>query len=242
MMSLVAQLSLEPVFGWYAVVPLGIIMLASLWLTITTTGISMRGRLALMVLRLLAVLVLLLGWLRPGFISEFERESPGAIAVLLDRTESMTLPSGESSKSRWQVQQEVWSAIESSTNLSMGETKIVPFFYDSEPQAATADDLPALEQSFANKPSGRITDLGNTLAKIGRLQLDPPLRGVILVGDATQTQIPPEVDASTAARQMARLDQPIMVWALDPNPKRASSVLWRLRDCRNNTLPLRKKR
>ena len=220
-MSLVAQLSLEPVFGWYAVVPLGIIMLASLWLTITTTGISMRGRLALMVLRLLAVLVLLLGWLRPGFISEFERESPGAIAVLLDRTESMTLPSGESSKSRWQVQQEVWSAIESSTNLSMGETKIVPFFYDSEPQAATADDLPALEQSFANKPSGRITDLGNTLAKIGRLQLDPPLRGVILVGDATQTQIPPEVDASTAARQMARLDQPIMVVGIGPKPEKS---------------------
>lgn len=221
MSPILAQLSMEPVFGWYAVVPLAIIMLASLWLTLTTTGISVRGRFALMLLRLLAVLVLLLGWLRPGFISEVERESPGAIAVLLDRSESMNLPSGESGKNRWQVQQEVWNAIASSTKLKMGETKLVPFFYDAEPQAAPAEDLPTLSKSFTGKPTGRFTDLGKTLAQVGRLQLDPPLRGAILVGDATQTKIPPEIDASTAARQMARLDQPIMVVGIGPKPDRS---------------------
>ncbi len=42
--------SVEPVFGWYAMVPLAIIMLASLWLTLSNTSISFGGRLALMTL------------------------------------------------------------------------------------------------------------------------------------------------------------------------------------------------
>lgn len=196
-------------------------MLASLWLTLSMHGISLKGRLTLMLLRLAAVGILLLGWLRPGFISTTERDSPGAIAVLMDRSQSMTLPSDSARQSRWEMQQEVWKAIVSQTNLEIGGTKIVPYFYDALPAAAKPDDLPSLADAFRAPPEGRLTDLGRTLSEIGRLQLDPPLRAVILMGDATQTLIPAEVDASVVAGQMARLDQPIMLVGIGPQQEKS---------------------
>ena len=215
------SLSVEPVFGWYAIIPLTIIMLASLWLTLTNTAISLGGRWSLVLLRLAAALVLLLGWLRPGLISSNERESAGAIAVLLDQSQSMTLPSETTNKERWRVQQEVWSAIVSATDLKIGQTKIVPYFFDSSLRQVPDDDLPNLKRSFSVAPKGKLTDLGKTLAELQRTQVDPPLRAVILVSDATQTALPPEVEPTSIASQMAQLDQALLVIGIGPRTSRS---------------------
>ncbi|MEZ6136760.1 MAG: glutamine amidotransferase [Pirellulaceae bacterium] len=211
-----AQLSVDPLFGWIAVVPLALIMLASLWLTLTSQGISLRARIALMLLRLCAAIVLLLGWLRPGLVTSIERESDGAIAVLMDQSASMTLPSDQSNRNRWEVQYDVWRAIESATDLKIGGSRLVPFFYDQRLSPATTEDLPKLEKTFDVAPVGRLTDLGRTLTEVGQTQIDPPLRGVIMIGDAAQTLVPAEIDATTVARQMAQLDQPIVFIGIGP--------------------------
>ena len=213
--------SVEPVFGWYAIIPLAMVMLASLWLTLSNTAISRSGRWTLVSLRLAAALVLLLGWLRPGLISTSERESAGAIAVLLDQSQSMTLPSETSNKNRWKVQQEVWSTIVSATNLKIGQTKIVPYFFDSTLRQVADADLPNLQRSFQAVPSGKLTDLGKTLAELQRTQVDPPLRGVILVSDAAQTVQPPEVEPTLIASQMAQLDQTLLVVGIGPRTSRS---------------------
>ncbi len=218
---LLAQVSVEPVFGWFALVPLAILMVASLWLTLSSTGLSWGGRWSLVLLRLLAMLLLLAGWLRPAMITNTQRESGGAIAVLMDRSQSMTLPSDASDQTRWEVQKEVWSAIESSTELKIGQTVLVPYFYDGDVVAVAREELPSLSTAFAAAPVGRATDLGGALAKIGRLQLDPPLRGVLMMGDAVQTQIPPPIDATIAARQMAQLDQPILMIGIGPRSEKS---------------------
>ena len=210
------SLSVEPVFGWFAAIPLAIVMLLSLWLTLTNTAISQSGRWTLVLLRLAAALVLLLGWLRPGLISTNERESAGAIAVLLDQSQSMTLPSETNNRDRWRIQQEVWSAIVSATDLKIGQTKIVPYFFDSSLRQVPDDDLPNLQRSFKAAPKGKLTDLGKTLAELQRTQVDPPLRGVILVSDAAQTALPPEVEPTSIASQMAQLDQALLVVGIGP--------------------------
>lgn len=215
------SLSVEPVFGWYTVIPLAVIMLASLWLTLTNSAISKGGRWTLALLRLAAAIVLLLGWLRPGLISTNERESAGAIAVLLDQSQSMTLPSETSNKDRWRIQQEVWSAIVSATDLKIGQTKIVPYFFDSSLRKAPDDDVPSLQRSFKAAPNGKLTDLGKILAELQRTQVDPPLRGVILVSDATQTALPPEVEPTSIASQMAQLDQALLVVGIGPRTNRS---------------------
>ncbi|QDV21843.1 hypothetical protein [Aureliella helgolandensis] len=211
---LLSQISVEPLFGWLAWLPLALVMLASLWLTLTSTGVSRSGRWVLVLLRSAAMCVLLLGWLRPGVITTTERESAGAIAVLMDRSESMVLPGGASGNSRWQEQQGVWDAIVAATSLKIGESQLVPYFYDQELSRASTEDLPALSATYGKLPRGKLTDLGQALSELGRQQVEPPLRAVILMGDATQTQLPPRVDATVVARQMAQLDQPILVVGL----------------------------
>lgn len=210
------QFSVEPVFGWYGVVPLTIIMLASLWLTLSNTSVSMGGRIVLLLLRLLAAVVLLLGWLRPGLISSRERESAGAIAVVMDISESMTLPSESSDRSRWQVEQEVWQKIVADTNLKIGQTQLVPYFFDRRLHVVPREELPNLKRQFEKPPKGNLTDLGQALSEVSRQQLEPPLRGVILMTDAAQTVVPPEVDPNLIARQMAQLDQPILIIGIGP--------------------------
>lgn len=209
--TLIGQLSTDPVFGWWAVIPLAVIMMASLWLTLSSDGISLRARLVLSGLRLLAMAVLLLGWLRPGFITTVERESEGAIAVLLDRSESMKLPGDVASQNRWESQRDAWETINSATGNGDGSLTFVPYFFDRSLQRADLSADPQLKKAFSGNPAGRMTDLGKSLSQIGRQQLDPPLRGVMLITDATQTVIPPDVAPTSIARQMAQLDQPIVV-------------------------------
>ncbi len=216
--------TVEPVFGWYAMIPLSLIMLASLWLTLSNTAISWGGRLSLMMLRLLAALVLLLGWLRPGLVSTTEHESSGAIAVLLDQSQSMTLPSDTASMDRWQVLQNVWSAIVASSDLKIGQAQVVPYVFDQTLRLAATDDLPLLKRTLKSPPSGRLTDLGKVLSDLQRTQVEPPLRGVILISDATQTVLPPAVEPLRVATQMAQLDQPILVVGVGP---RASGTQFR---------------
>jgi uncharacterized membrane protein len=213
---ILAQLSLEPIFGWLGLGTMAVVLLASLWLTLTSPGLSWRARGLLSLLRLLAMLVLLLGWLRPALIANRERESAGAVAVLIDRSQSMVLPSDVSDRTRWEMEREVWGAIESATQLKIGQTSVVPYVYDQDLSAVASDALPGLDKVFEQPASGRSTDLGGALAKIGRLQLDPPLRGVIVLGDGVQTLLPAPTDAIVAARQMAQLDQPILFVGIGP--------------------------
>jgi uncharacterized membrane protein len=206
-----SELAIEPIFGWWVVIILAAITLASIWLTVTSPGISGRGRALLVLIRLLATLMLLLGWLRPAILSEGERETEGAIAVLMDKSLSATLPSDSLGKSRWDVQQEVWEAIATATELKIGGSKIIPYFYDKDLTQPSDTDLPLLRKSFSVQPSGRLTDIGNALAEVSKTQVLPPLRAVVLIGDATQTRTPPLSDPLLVARQMAQLDQPIFV-------------------------------
>lgn len=215
------DISLEPVFGWAALIPLAIILVASLWLTITSEGVSARQRTLLVLLRLAAMLVLLLGWLRPGIVTEVSRESAGAIAVLMDISESMTLPSGIREDSRWEVQRDTWQRLAELTNLSIGESKIVPYFYSDKASPASMEGDPKLGAAFDQEPTGRSTDLGSSLSELTRQQLDPPLRAVIMMGDAAQTVLPANVDPGIVARQMGQLDQPLYMVAIGPRGEKS---------------------
>ncbi|RMF37311.1 MAG: hypothetical protein D6753_17905, partial [Planctomycetota bacterium] len=226
------RITLEPVFGWGAATALAAVLLLSLWLTATVPGVSRRGRSVLLVLRLIAAWLLFLGWLRPGVVSTVERETEGAIAVLMDQSQSMILPSGESDASRWEVQRDVWQSIVAATDLKIGQSTILPFAFDAQLHQVDPSDLPELEALFQRQPGGRRTDAGRALADLQQAQVDPPLRGTILMTDGVQTVIPPEVDAAVVARQMAQLDQPVVVIGVGPQPDKSQ-----LRDVAIEGLP-----
>lgn len=206
----VAQLTVEPIFGWWILMVLAAITLASVWLTITAEGLAKRSRATLVALRLAATLVLLLGWLRPAYWTSVDRETEGAIAVLMDQSQSMTLPSDSLGKSRWSVQQEVWGSLVDQTNMKVGGSSLVPYFFDKDVVASDERDLPQLKTGFSKSPEGRATDLGRALAEVGRLQTNPPLRAVVMMGDAAQNVVPPQSDPMLVAKQMSQLNQPIL--------------------------------
>ncbi len=223
------QWSLEPVFGWLAVVPLVIIMLASLWLTITAEGIGRLGRLWLVFLRLLAIALLILGWLRPGLVSTIQRDSDAAVAVLIDSSQSMTLPSGYGEKTRWAVAQEAWQTIEREAGRSFGKTRFVPYFFDLNlrgiPIGQANETTAAMTNIWKAGPGGKLTDLGTALSELQRSQVDPPLRGVIMLTDGMQTVLPATNDPTLVARQLEQLDQPIIVVGLGPKSEKSQKDL-----------------
>lgn len=216
-----SQISVEPVFGWLAVLPLAILMVASLWLILSTQELSWRGKTTLLWLRAIAATVLVLGWLRPGIVHHSEHSNPGAIAVLLDTSLSMSLPSESPNKSRWDVQIDIWNALVSATNLELGNNRLVPYFFDRNLHAPTASDLPHLSTVLSDSPHGRLTDLGKALADVAKDQLDPPLRGVILITDGTQTVVPAEPNPVVVSRQMSQLNEPLIVVGVGPRGERS---------------------
>lgn len=218
------QWSLEPVFGWLAVVPLALIMLASLWFTLTADGIGWKGRLWLLLLRLVAIALLLLGWLRPGLVSTVQRDSDAAVAVLIDASQSMTMPSGYGEKTRWTMAQESWDAIEREAERGLGKTRMVPYFFDFNlrglPTGQSGNSSSAMAAIWKAGPKGNVTDLGTSLAELQRVQVDPPLRAVFMITDGMQTVIPASTDATLVARQLEQLDQPIIVVGLGPRSEK----------------------
>lgn len=211
-----SQWSVEPVFGWLAVIPLALIMLASLWLTMTAQGLGWLARAWLLFLRMLAISLLLLGWLRPGLVKNVERESDAAVAVLIDASQSMTMPSGSGEKTRWMVAREIWQAIESQAKSGFGKTKFIPFLFDSslKPVPQNNDLASSMNATWNKPPSGLATDLGSALAELQTTQIDPPIRSVIMLTDGTQTMIPALADATLVARQYEMRDQPIVIVGL----------------------------
>ncbi len=219
------QWSLEPVFGWFAVVPLTLIMLASLWFTLTAEGIGWLGRLGLLLLRLLAIVLLMVGWLRPGLVSSIQRDSDSAIAVLIDSSQSMTMPSGYGEKTRWTVAQEAWTSIEREAGRGFGKTRFVPYFFDfnlrSLPTGQAGESNSAMAAAWKAGPVGKLTDLGTALSELQRAQVEPPLRAVLMLTDGMQTVVPAATDATLVARQLEQLDQPIIVVGLGPRSEKS---------------------
>lgn len=215
-----SQWSLEPVFGWAGVIPLALIMLASLWFTLTAEGIGKLRRAWLVTLRLLATALLLLGWLRPGLVTTVERDSDAAIAVLIDASQSMTMPSGYGAKTRWNVAHEVWQQIEQESTRGFGKTRFIPYLFDSKLHSVSVgsekDFSTAMDAMWKTPPGGTATDLGTALAEVQRTQIDPPLRAAIMLTDGTQTVIPAPADPTLVARQLAQIDQPIVIVGIGP--------------------------
>ncbi len=119
----------------------------------------------------------------------------------------MTLPSETASKDRWQVLQDVWSSIVAASDLKIGQTEVVPYVFDQALRPIAAEDLPLLKRTFKSLPHGKLTDIGKVLSELQRTQIDPPLRGVILVSDAALTGLPSGVEPLRVAAQKSQLDR-----------------------------------
>jgi hypothetical protein len=161
--------SLSPVFGSYAIVGLIAAGLFFVWFVMTDSqGLSLWQRTVLRALRLLMILVLLLAILKPGMSWTKQREPSGTVAVLMDKSSSMQLGSGEGPKSRWDQQLELWNTLWSNRDQLGKQVKLSPFLYDSQLQPLGEFDLG--EQSkppvLPQRAEGVSTDIGGPLGGV----------------------------------------------------------------------------
>ena len=128
--------TLSPVFGSYGLVSLIALGLLFVWFFVMDTqGLNRWQRWVLRLLRLLLILLLMMVILKPGVSWTKQREPEGTIAILMDKSSSMQLSSGEGKKSRWEQQLEVWNGLWASREQLGNQIRLAPFVYDTQLQS-----------------------------------------------------------------------------------------------------------
>ena len=201
--------TLEPILGSYTLVICVAIALLALLVMIRESGRVTRGQSAVLwTLRLAMCLVVLLVMLKPGITFTRQSTPRGTIAVMMDASASMQLPSGEAEGSRWDAQKSIWQAIWNERNAFGKEATIVPFVYDVNLKPLTGGDADTAAK-LPDRPEGNSTDVGGPLNQLMSASLESPLSAVIWMGDGAQTHVPSGGDAQQLARRLAQIDVPL---------------------------------
>lgn len=222
----------DPIFdSWLAMLGLALVLLGlPLGLRIHGTELNAHRRRILLGLRLCAATLMLVAALRPALIRTDSQPGRATLAVLIDHSRSMTLPSPDG-RSRWEQQEEVR---ESLARAVRGLDKLLGvkwFGYAEGVQELSGEELSAAKN---DPPVGQATDL--FLALSGALRASPgePLAGVILIGDGVHNPSKPgrvqeeqaadrsrdgapgDNDPQGVARTLGSLDVPLWTVPIGP--------------------------
>lgn len=211
--------TLEPIFGSYGIVILAAVGFAIMLYLVRETGrVTRRQSLALWGLRLLMCLVVLLLLLKPGVTFTRQSMPRGTVAVMIDGSASMQLPSGDAKASRWEVEKEIWNSLWKSRESLGKDTRLIPFVYDSNLKQLGGGDGVGADIAIAlpERPEGVTTDVGGPINQLMSTSLESPLSAVVWMGDATQTHSPSGGDAQQMARRLAQIDVPMYLIGVGP--------------------------
>lgn len=210
--------TLSPVFGSYGLVSLIAIGLLFVWFFVMDMqGLTRVQKWILRIIRLLLILLLMLAILKPGVSWTKQREPEGTIAVLMDKSSSMQLSSGDGKKSRWEQQLEVWNGLWSNRAQLGNQIRLAPFVYDTQLQSlGDVEAATTAPPVLPPKAEGTSTDVGGPLAQLTSSTLPSPLMAVIWMGDGSQTLTPAKTDPQQIAKQFARQDIPLYLIGIGP--------------------------
>ena len=133
-------------------------------------GYGPSGGLGLVVLILIILLVLL----RPGITFTRQTTPRGTVAVLIDASASMQLPSGDGKATRWELEKEIWELLWNARASLGKDASLVPYLYDStlKPLGEGKDGASA---KLPIQPEGFSTDIGGPLSQLMSSPLESPL-------------------------------------------------------------------
>lgn len=208
------EISFSPGLGGLGLGLLLLLVLLSGWYLLgEAPSVAERRRRWLMGLRLAVILLALLAWFRPGWVWTTQQTPPGVVAVLVDRSESMQLASGQGAATRYDVARRLWDQLSRRWADEDPETRMLSFSYAESllPHRGdiSGDELPEVAD-------GQATEVGGAITELLTIQRDPPPVAVIWMGDGVQTARPPAADPIQVARMLASLDIPMAVIGLGP--------------------------
>jgi hypothetical protein len=195
------SVSFNPIGPWY------IVALAALVVTILTIwayerrlrGTTGRWRWIALALRLGAVLVCLLGSLRPSVVLQEKKKQPAALVFMIDDSTSMNITDEVRGQSRWGV---ALKAISQARKVAegLGKGLDVRFYRFSQ-------TLREQQPEDASEAAGVETALGSNLLDAVSRQIGKRVASVVVLSDgANNSGIPPLV----AARQLKTQDVPVV--------------------------------
>ena len=165
-----SRLGAEPIFdSYWAALAMGGV-LALLLLVRPQFGLVTPARqLTFLGLRLAAIGLLLLGLIRPTWITTVRTPRTSVLVMLVDGSRSMQLPSGQGSLSRWHAQGETLSRSQAALAALGEKVELRTYAYDSQltPLAVSGGRI-----ALPEKPTGEETDLGTILSAA---QSPPPI-------------------------------------------------------------------
>lgn len=227
------RLQFDPIFdSWLVMLGLVVVLLGlPLGLRVYGNELNARRRRILLGLRLAAATLLLIAALRPALIRTDSQPGRATLAVLVDRSRSMTLPLSDG-RSRWEQQDEVRESIARALRDSDESLGVKWFGYAEGIQELSDGELSAAKKA---PPRGQTTDLFAALSGALRAAPGEPLAGVILLGDGvhnpsqtdraqsepvverSRTTAPVDNDPQSAARTLASLDVPLWTVPIGPS-------------------------
>ncbi len=217
MMSLV----FEPIFqSPVALAFITIIVLAIPWLVPVAGGsVSIKQLRTLQILRTATALLLLLAVFRPSIVKTDSLPTQATLAVLIDRSRSMTLPADDKRK-RFEVENGLYDQLAAAI-LEMDESlELKTLTYSSDVKTENFND--EFKQLLDAEPIGNATDIGGALLAASQSSSGKPLAGVVLMGDGVQvlptksSSTEPTTDPQSGARLFASLDVPLWPIAIGP--------------------------
>lgn len=235
------SLSFDPVFPWWI-----ILLFAGLTITLLVIrpgfGHLTNGkRMTLVGLRTLALLLLLIAMVRPGWLSTETRKQNAVIPVMLDISKSMTLDHSSDGESRYRearkVLQEVQSRVDEFTNQDI-ELLLYAFDGQSYPTKwEAAESLPRKnatllpnESDVLNQgllpgvPDGRQTDLVGAIDQVSRMNRRRRIAGFVLLSDGVANATRPRATPNEVARELEARSAPVHAMMFGPSTVSESFV------------------
>ncbi len=214
---------LQPIFDSYILVAiLSILAFLGLGYFKLDRQLSFGKRFVLSGLRLITILLMILVALRPGVTWTSSQSSRQSVAVLVDTSASMELPSGINDKTRWEIELQVLSYLQQRSTILGDDVDWKIFGYDSGLRSLLETTKGQLKlanswiDSLPKVPQGTITEVGKPFGSVLASQSDPPLMAVVWLGDGAQTARGDTSEAQQAARQFSLLDIPIYLVGIGP--------------------------
>lgn len=201
--SNIVRFSIAPIVGWWLVVPLAVVLLALLVLGPARDRTSRGRRSVLVFLRLMVILLVVFGMLRPTLVWTKVTKQAATLLVLLDRSRSMLVTDMVGKKSRWEA---ATAALRDSLSAFDDLAKDLDVkFYEIDEQARDIDYTPG-KLELGGEPDGLQTAIGSSLDQVIKAQAGKRLAGVILLSDGAQRAYAPhDLPPQVPARRMADL-------------------------------------
>lgn len=201
------QWTLNPIYSTWILIAAAVLMTVVLSIG-PSYGKLASGRLFILrMIRALIFLLLLVCFLRPGWVTKEMKPQTAVLNLMIDLSRSMELAHNAEGISRFSAVKQVLQKHQSKIQeLKDQNIELKVFGFDRE---ITPLELGEGNVDLPDRPEGGQTDMGNSLDQSFKGSRSKRLIGTILMGDGVQNITDPEVDLQQAIRMFRDLQAPL---------------------------------